>query len=98
MYMYVNGVCTSFMYVYTPTMYRRGVSFQVAPTTSELRRRLMSGHFMNPFVPFPPLLRPPYAIADFTGKYHDKGLGSVDRPRGRSIVDVLSGVYPYLAY
>jgi hypothetical protein len=29
MYMYVNGVCTSFMYEYTPTMYRHGMGFQV---------------------------------------------------------------------
>ncbi len=28
-YMYVNGVCASFMYEYTPTMYRHGMGFQV---------------------------------------------------------------------
>ncbi len=42
MYMYVNGVCTSFMYVYTPTMYRRGVSFQVAPTSTAILFHLVS--------------------------------------------------------
>jgi hypothetical protein len=27
--LYINGVCTSFMYEYTPTMYRHGMGFQV---------------------------------------------------------------------
>jgi hypothetical protein len=30
--MYMVGVQTLFMYMYTPTMYRHGMGFQVAPT------------------------------------------------------------------
>jgi hypothetical protein len=33
-------------------------------------------------------------VPNNTGKYHDKGLGSVDRPCGRSSVDVRSGGLP----
>jgi hypothetical protein len=31
-YMYMNGACTPFMYMYTQFMYRRESCFQVAPS------------------------------------------------------------------
>ncbi len=50
MYMYANGVCTWFAYMYAPTTYRGRAGFQVWPTISRVGRSPSGAYVSSPFL------------------------------------------------